>query len=81
MRIDKAQFPYSFYNINANKNLLNYIYLGISYTMIITPGNYNEYSSAIYKNQMYKCHSKTRKIKDEIYMQLITTYWIFLFED
>ena len=47
MRIDKAQFPYSFYNINANKNVLNYIYLGISYTMIITPGNYNEYSSAI----------------------------------
>ena len=47
MRIDNAQFPYSFYNINANKNLLNYTYLGISYTMIITHGNYNEYSSAI----------------------------------
>ena len=47
MRIDKAQFPYSFDNINANKNLLNYTYLGISYTMIITPGNYNEYFSAI----------------------------------
>ena len=47
VRIDNTQFPYSFYNINANKNLLNYTYLGISYTMIITPGNYNEYSLAI----------------------------------
>ena len=40
MRIDNTQFPYSFYNINANKDVLNYIYLGISYTMIITHGNY-----------------------------------------
>ena len=45
--IDNAQFPYSFYNINANNNVLNYTYLGISYTMIITPGHYNEYSLAI----------------------------------
>ena len=44
--IDNAQFPYSFYNITANNNVLNYTYLGISYNMIITPGNYNEYSLA-----------------------------------
>ena len=44
--IDNAQFPYSFYNINANNNILNYTYLGISYTMFITPGNYNEYTLA-----------------------------------
>ena len=44
--VENAQFPYSFYNITANNNVLNYTYLGISYTMIITPGNYNEYSLA-----------------------------------
>ena len=44
--IDNAQFPYSFYNINVNNNILNYTYLGISYTMFIIPGNYNEYTLA-----------------------------------
>ena len=45
--VHDAQIPYSFYNITAYNNTLNYTFSGITYIMNITPGNYNEYTLAI----------------------------------
>ena len=44
--VDNCQFPYSFYNINEYNNILNYVFSGITFSLNIDPGNYNEYTLA-----------------------------------
>ena len=60
--VDNAQFPYSFYNITAYNNTLNYTYSGITYIMIIAPGNYNEYNLATQMMSQFLLNSITISI-------------------
>ena len=44
--IINAQLPVSFYNVNANCNILNYVLNSVSKTMYVSVGNYNEITLA-----------------------------------
>ena len=60
--VHDAQIPFSFYNITAYNNTLNYTVSGISYIMIINPGNYNEYTLAIQMMSQFLLNSITINI-------------------
>jgi hypothetical protein len=50
LSVINASIPFSFYNIDSTNNVLNYIINSVSYSLVITPGNYNAIQLASFFN-------------------------------
>ena len=48
--LTSCNIPYSFYNINSSNNILNYTINNISYSLVVTQGNYNALNLVSYLN-------------------------------